>query len=154
MHGYTLLSPQDFHLPKFTGDWYQYGVIRPWYQPHVHHVQLQCTVIDDRTVNVNVRLEHMFLKHHLAGVVKLDDVKPNFKILIPNAIFGFGLTTQFSGQAVVVAPDGTYAYILASRTGTIGLHILARTPVIPDAHRTYLLKLLVELGHDPTRLQV
>ena len=152
--GYSRLPLQQFNLEKYLGTWHQYGSIRPWYQPNVKNVVLSCTRSGTGEMKLDIRLEHLLLRHCFQGKITLGPILPNFTIHTPKALLGFGLVTDFTVRAVLVNPQGQYTYILCTRKGTEGLHLMARTLPIPVAHQIHLHEVLQELGYDASKFQL
>jgi apolipoprotein D and lipocalin family protein len=135
-------------LQRFMGPWYVIGVIPTFIEKDIYNAIETYELAPDGTIKTTFT----FNKGAFDGEAKVMNPKG---FVIPgtdNAIWGMQFIWPIKAEYVISHLDADYTETIIARSARDFVWIMARTPTIDDARYAALVKRVVDMGYDISKL--
>lgn len=144
----TVPVAEKVDLPRFMGPWYVIGVIPTFIERDIYNAVETYELAPDGTIKTTFT----FNKGAFDGEAKVMNPKGFVVPGTNNAIWGMQFIWPIKAEYVISHVDADYTETIIARSARDYVWIMARTPTIDDARYDALVKKVVDMGYDISKL--
>lgn len=140
---------QQVDLPRFMGDWYVIANIPTFAEKGAHNAIESYQLDKDGSIATTFS----FNADSFNGKRKSFHPRAFVVDTKTNAEWGMQFVWPIKAEYLIIDLDADYTRTVIGRTARDYVWIMARTPSLPDAEYTAILKRLADLGYDTSRIE-